>query len=78
MNTLDIVINETFVLNTIVRESDKYTESVLVKMRKQFPSGTALAPDEIYITVEQLEQLGSFMLRRAEEIKEEQKIRKGE
>lgn len=78
MNTLDIAINETFVLNTVVRESDKYTETVLFKMRKTYPSGTDLAPDEVYFTVDQLEELGKFILLRAAEIKEEQKIRKGE
>jgi len=66
-----------FTLDTEIRESDIFSESVLVKMRKNFKSGASLTPDELYLTVDQFEQLGLFMLRRAAEIKEEQQKRNG-
>lgn len=76
MSTIRISSNETFFTDVSVRESDKYTESVLVRFdRNHIPSQPA-EYNEMFLTPLELEALGKFFISCAEEIKTAQTLRK--
>lgn len=68
MAKLVIDSNPTFTTDVEVRESDKYTESVFVSLKRNF-GNHEIATGELFLTASQLDQVGRFFLRQAEEIR---------
>lgn len=71
MAKLVIDSNPTFTTDVVVRESDLITESVFVSLKRNFGS-TEIATGELFLTPAQLDQIGRFFVRRAEEIRQAQ------
>jgi hypothetical protein len=76
MATLHVSATEQFTVNATVRESDKYTESVLVKFTRSYTPDDTTGCNEMFLTPAQLENLGMFFVRQAAEIRGEQEFRK--
>jgi len=72
MPQLQIDVNPMFTLDITVRESDQYTESVFVKFERNMDPGRIQGCNEMFITPDQLDQLGRFFIRQAKEITSEQ------
>lgn len=75
MSVLRINSNDSFAIEMLVRESDKYTEDVYFKLSRHYIPEQIDACDEMFFSVEQLEQIGNFILAQANEIKQIQKRR---
>ena len=71
MAKLVIDSNPTFTTDVEVRESDKFTESVFVSLKRNFGT-TEIAAGELFLTPSQLDQIGRFFVRQAEEIRQSQ------
>lgn len=76
MSTLHINTTDHFTVDATVRESDKYTESVLVKFTRSYLEQDTSGCSEMFLTPNQLENLGMFLVRHAAEIRSEQEFRK--
>lgn len=75
MAILEQHIHPNFVTTVEVRESDEYTQQVLVKITKQYKDGDIKSSGEMFLSPIQLENLGRFLVRQAEEIKTAQASR---
>ena len=75
MSLLQIRANPNFTFDVVVRESDKYSESVYLKFERSTDKGEICRCDEIFLTPAQLDQLGCFLIRRASEIASAQENR---
>jgi len=76
MSTLRIESNETTSVDVSVRESDKYTQSVLMKLSRNSGIDKVDGVNEIFMTPTELGQLGRFLTRQADEIETAQAVRK--
>lgn len=75
MSQLRIDANDMFTIDITVRESDEYSKNVFVKFERNFYcSGNEC--DEMFLTVDQLESLGRFLCRQADDIRCTQANRK--
>lgn len=75
MASLKIDVDSTFDVDVTVRESDKYSKLVLVKLEKNFAPESVHACNELFLTPTQLELLGRFLVRQADEIRTAQAVR---
>lgn len=75
MNKLTIHCNDAFSIDITVRESDKYTEAVYLKLERHYIPEDIHGTNELFLTTEQLEKLGDFFIEKSMEIKEIQKER---
>ena len=62
MSTLNIKSNEMFSIDVTVRESDKYTKSVLVKLDRNFKDKYISGCTEMYLTPAELYEFGHFLV----------------
>lgn len=69
MTSFRIDSNDTFSTEVTVRESDKYTEAVYVKFERHYIPEEIRGVDEMFFTPNQLELLGRFLCRQADEIR---------
>ncbi len=76
MATLRIDSNNNVSTEVTIRESDVYSESVFVKFEKICDGVESHGCNEMFLTPMQLDHLGRFLLRHAEEIRGLQKSRK--
>jgi hypothetical protein len=74
MAKLSIDVNSTFQVDVTVRESDKYSGLVYVKMERFYRPESIHGCNELFLTPSQLENLGNFLVRQAREIRTEQEI----
>lgn len=72
MAILSLPVNNSFSLNVTVRESDIHTEAVYVKTEHYVSENTIRGASEMFMTPAQLDELGRFYIREAENIKREQ------
>jgi hypothetical protein len=76
MATLHIETGEKASIDISVRESDKYTQSVLMKLSRNSGVDKVGGVNEIFMTPTELDQLGRFLIRQADEINTAQAVRK--
>ena len=76
MSTLQVNMTKNCTVNATVRESDKYSESILVKFTRSYSAEDTAGCNEMFLTPAQLENLGMFFVRQAAEIRGEQEFRK--
>lgn len=75
MAQLRINANSTFTIDVTVRESDEYTESVYVRIDRHMVPEEIRGCNEMFLTPNQVELLGRFFMRQAEEIRMNQLMR---
>ena len=75
MNTHRIDSNDTFSTEVTVRESDKYSRDVYIKIERHYVPEEIRGTNEVFMTVTQLEQLGRFLVKQADAIRTEQAMR---
>lgn len=68
MAQLRINANDTFTIDVTVRESDEYTESVYVRIDRHMVPEEIRGCNEMFLTPSQIDQLGRFLIRQADEI----------
>ena len=76
MSLLQIRANPNFTIDVVVRESDKYSELVYIKFERNTIDGDIERTSEAFLTPNQLDQLGRYLIRQAEEIAAMQIYRK--
>ena len=76
MATLKLDIDSTFDVDVTVRESDKYSQLAFVKFEKNFHPEGIHACNELFLTPTQLDLLGRFFIRQADEMQSIQSLRK--
>lgn len=69
MATLIINANEMFTIDVTARESDEYTQAVYLRFDRNYLPESKQPCSEMYLTPIQLELLGRFLLRQADEIR---------
>ena len=72
MSLLQINANPTFTIDVTVRESDEYSKAVYVKFERNVIPEDVHGCHEMFLTPGQLEHLGRFFMRKADEIRTEQ------
>ncbi len=72
MATLRINSNDTFSIDITVRESDKYTESVYVRVDRYYAPEDVSGCNEFFLKSSELDRLGRFLILQAEEINQTQ------
>lgn len=75
MATLHLHTGPDFTLDVSVRESDTYTEDVFVKFEHYISPENIRGVNEMFMTPLQLELLGKFLIRQADEIRTDQAVR---
>ena len=75
MALLKLNVDSTFDVDVTVRESDEYSKLAFVKFEKNFRPEHVHACNEIFMSPTQLELLGRFLIRQADEIRTAQEIR---
>lgn len=78
MASLKIDVDSTFYVDVTVRESDKYSKLAFVKFEKNFSADRIHSCDEMFLNPLQLELLGRFLVRQADEIRTAQAVRSQE
>ena len=78
MSTLSIRSNTAFTVDVTVRESDKYSLDAFVKFQRSYIPEGIEACNEMFLTLDQLENLGRFFVRQASEIRSMQDSRHSE
>jgi len=73
--TMIIKANDTFTVDVTVSDSNAYDEAVQVKFQHNFGHGKVHRTDEIFLTPIQLELLGRFLIRQADELRTAQSFR---
>lgn len=76
MSTLKIDIDSTFDLDITVQESDKFSELIYVKFERNYRADNVYGCDELFMTASQLDSLGRFLIRQANEIQLSQDSRR--
>lgn len=76
MATLRIDSNESFETKVIVRESDEYSEQVYLRLERHYIPEEIRGVNEMFLSPTQLEFLGRFLVRQADEIRTAQAQRK--
>ena len=67
--------NDTFSIDVTVSDSNEYDNAVQVKFAHNFGFGNVQRADEIFLTPIQLDLLGRFLIRKADELRLEQSPR---
>jgi hypothetical protein len=75
MATMSLNVNPAFTLDVMVRESDKYSGAVYMTTKHYVNKDTVRGVHEMFMTPDQLELFGNFLIRQAKEIQQEQKSR---
>lgn len=75
MAQLRIDANETFTIDATVRESDEYSKAVYVRFDRHYIPEDIRGCNEFFLSPVQLEQLGRFLVRQADEIRTAQEHR---
>jgi predicted sugar kinase len=75
MATIRLTSDPSFVTEVTVRESDRITQTVFVKLAKNVIPEDIQGTSELFLSVSQLDLLGRFFVRQAEEIKQAQQFR---
>jgi hypothetical protein len=76
MATLRIDQTSTSPTEVNIRESDEYTGSVYMNITHEFLPGEFRGCNEVFMNPSQLESLGKFLIRQADEIRTAQIVRK--
>lgn len=76
MAVLRINANPTFTIDVTVRESDKYSEAVYVRFDRSILPEDITGVSEMFLTPNQLDNFGRFLIRQAEEINQAQVYRR--
>lgn len=70
MNTHRIDSNELFATEITVRESDPYSDSILIRVLRTEAGDTDSVPcNEVFMSVDELEALGKFLVSQAAAIR---------
>jgi hypothetical protein len=72
MSALQINTHDMSTIEVTCRESDKYTQDVFLKFERVYQDGGISGLNEMSISPTQLELLGKYLLRQAEEIRQAQ------
>jgi hypothetical protein len=75
MATLRINDNETFVATVTCQESDKYTKDAYVKFERHDICEDIRGCNELFLSPDELETLGKFLVNQAEVIRRQQEAR---
>lgn len=75
MSILNLDTNPGNTIAVTVRESDTYTETAYVSFERQSFQNSTRGCDEMFLTPTQLETMGRFFIRQADEIRTAQSIR---
>lgn len=75
MTTLKIDTNSTFDLDITLRESDKYSGLAFLQFEKNYGEGQSHGSSQMFLTPEQLDTIGRFLIDQASKIQAEQEIR---
>lgn len=75
MAQLRINANESFTIDVTVRESDEYTEAIYIRLDRHYVPEEIYGCNELFLTPNQVEQLGQFLIRQADEIRRVQNYR---
>jgi len=75
MATQIIHANEMFTIDVTVRESDMYTKAAYLKFERNYRPDSIHGCDEMFLTPTQLELIGRFLIRQADEIRTAQAFR---
>ncbi len=75
MSTLHLGTSDAVYIDITVEESDRYTETVRLKIDRECIPGRVQGCNEVFITPRHLDAIGRFMIRQAEEIRNIQKFR---
>ncbi len=76
MATLRVNSNSSHSTVISVRESDVHSEQVYIEFTREFNNGHKERFGEMFCSPKQLEFLGRFLVRQADEIQTEQSVRK--
>ena len=76
MTTLTLNTNPSFSIDVSVRESDHYTEMVLLKIDRHFDDNRISSRSEMYMTTGEIKELGNFLITQAEHVESIQYSRK--
>lgn len=76
MATQIIHASDMFTVDVTVRESEPYSEQVYMKLELNYGPEKVHGTHEVFLTATQLELLGRFLVRQADDIRTEQAIRK--
>lgn len=76
MTTFRIDSNDTFSTEVTVRESDKYSRAVYMRIDRHYIPEEIRGCNEVFLSVDELENLGKFLLQEAKFIRAEQKSEK--
>lgn len=69
MTTLQIKPNNDFEINITVKESDEYSKKILVRFDSHLMPEDLRGCNEMFLTVDELEKIGRFLLRQSDEIR---------
>jgi hypothetical protein len=75
MATQVIHANEMFTVDVTVRESDEYTKAAYLKLELNYGPENRVGTHELFLTPIQLELMGRFLVRQADEIRTAQAYR---
>lgn len=75
MAILNLHTNSNFTLDVSVRESDRYSEQVYLKFEHCISPENIRGVNQMFMTPSQLELLGKFLIRQANEIRTDQAVR---
>jgi hypothetical protein len=69
MSTLEIDVKSTFTVKVSVQGPDKYTGLAPVKFTRQFSADSIHGANELFLTPEQVEEMGMFLVEEARRMK---------
>jgi len=75
MALLKLETGSTFDIDVTVRESDEYSKSVFVKFERNYRPDSIHSCNDMFLSPVQLELLGKFLVRQADEIRTAQAVR---
>lgn len=76
MSEFNIDITKTESISFAARESDTYSNLIVLDIKRELDSVMIGGTSEMYLTPTQMDLLGRFLIRTAESVREEQKNRK--
>lgn len=69
MSKLELNVNEMFALTAEARKSDDYSDNVFIKLTRNYKNGTVMPCGDMFLTPTQLELLGKYFIRQADEVR---------
>jgi hypothetical protein len=69
MSTLVIPANSMFTIDVTARKSDEYSDAAYLKFERKYNPDSPQRCNEMFLTTTQMDQLGRFLVRQAEEIR---------